>query len=141
MQKVFRNPIWENGDKKRIICEIEFTRDDGTIELLPASIAEGSADWDRLVELYKDTMDKIWDDHINSRQERENKMKEGEKRNEARIQQEKLFAKKLEIFEMEHVKESKNRKLKTMIRKAKSETEAIVFASILVKEELDKASV
>jgi hypothetical protein len=138
MKKKYINPYWENGDKQRIICSIEFTRDDGTIDIMPAAVSPDSPDWEELVNANKEIMDQIWDEHVARRDEQRKKQDEGDKRNQERIAQEDLFTQKLEIFEIDKVKNSKNRQLKSMIRKAKNQTEALIYASILVKEEMDK---
>ena len=49
---------------------------------------------------------------------------------------EELFNYKLEIFETEEIKNSKNRKLKSKLRRAKSKVEVNLFAMLLLKEEL-----
>ena len=50
---------------------------------------------------------------------------------------EELFNYKLEIFETEEIKDSKNRKLKAKIRRAKSKVEVNLWAMKLLEEALD----
>ena len=52
-------------------------------------------------------------------------------------QLEKLFNHKLEVFEIEEIKKSKNRKLKAKIRRSKSIPEVNIYAMLIMKEELD----
>jgi hypothetical protein len=47
-----------------------------------------------------------------------------------------LFNHKIKLFEIEEIQNSKNRKLKSKIRKAKSIEEASIFASVLVTTEV-----
>ena len=55
-----------------------------------------------------------------------------------RKQQEELFAAKLKIFEIESIKNSTNRDLKSRIRKAKSDVEATAWAAVLMLDEVKK---
>ena len=52
-------------------------------------------------------------------------------------QLEKLFNHKLEVFEIEEIKKSRNRKLKAKIRRSKSTIEVNIYAMLIMKEELD----
>lgn len=58
-----------------------------------------------------------------------------------RHNQEKLFSLKLESFEIEEVKNSTNRQLKSKIRKAKTLTEVQAFTTIIIMEELRNAGI
>ena len=49
---------------------------------------------------------------------------------------EKLFEYKLELFEVDEIKNTKNRKLKARLRRAKSIPEANVYAMFIMTEEL-----
>lgn len=140
LKQTFINPRWENGNKKdRILCDIEMVTADGRKNMFPAVISSGSEDYDVLVSQYTEMMDEKWQKHVKASKEyffqREKKRKETRKRDEKRIYQEKLFARKLELFEIDIIKESKNRKLKSLIRKAESESEAMLYAGLLVNRE------
>jgi hypothetical protein len=54
-----------------------------------------------------------------------------------RMKQETLFNIKLEAFEIEIVKNSKNKELKKLIRKAKTPLEVQAYATILIQKEMD----
>lgn len=140
LEQTFLNPRWENGDERnRIICDIEMTTAEGRKNRFPAAISPGSEDYDMLVKQYSELMDEHWKKHVESRKERqaerEEKHQEKRQREQERIKQEKLFAKKLELFEIDIIKGSKDRKLKSLIRKAKSESEAMLYAGVLVNRE------
>ena len=139
MERKILNPIWEDGDKReRIRVTFEYTMEDGTVQTQQAAISPDSEDWAACLEVRsEEEMDEIWSKHLADRADRQAKQEEGRKRTEERIKQEQLFAKKLEIFEIEEVKASKNRKLKARVRKAASETEALIFAGIIVQEALN----
>lgn len=142
MERKFINPYWEDGESKnRIRCQVQITGEDGTKKIFPAVISEGSDDWDYLVENFKEEMDKIWENYLSHRDAKRaakvEQKQEEKARNKERVKQEALFAKKLEIFEIEAIKNSKNRKIKSLIRKSKSETEALLYASVLINRDLD----
>ena len=67
------------------------------------------------------------------RQEREAKVKKQQERNEAK-RLEDLFNAKLATFEIPEIKQSKNRKMKAKIRKAKNSVEMQAYATILLME-------
>jgi len=50
---------------------------------------------------------------------------------------EELFNYKLEVFETEEIKNSKNRKLKAKLRRAKSKVEVNLYAMMLLQEALE----
>jgi len=54
-----------------------------------------------------------------------------------RMKQETLFNIKLEAFEIEIVKNSKNKELKKLIRKAKTPLEVQAYTTILIQKEMD----
>ena len=54
-----------------------------------------------------------------------------------RMKQETLFNMKLEAFEIEIVKNSKNKELKKLIRKAKTPLEVQAYTTILIQKEMD----
>ena len=56
---------------------------------------------------------------------------------QARAKQEALFNCKLEAFEVEAIKNSKNAEMKRMIRKSKSIMEVQAYATILLMKELE----
>jgi hypothetical protein len=58
--------------------------------------------------------------------------KEQKKTQKERTSQERLFDAKLAIFEIEDIKNSKNRKIKSKIRKAPTEIEAMAYATALL---------
>ena len=87
----------------------------------------------------------LGEEHINKNTEKRVKRKydENQAKKEAvasqkkALQLEKLFNHKLEIFEIEEIKKSKNRKLKAKIRRSKSIPEVNIYAMLIMKEELD----
>ena len=67
---------------------------------------------------------------------RDEHIKKRLQRAETRAKQEQLFGAKLQAFEIELVKNSKNNTLKKLIRKAKSPLEVQALTAILMSKEL-----
>lgn len=80
-------------------------------------------------EIKKNTQD--FRDELKSQKEREEATRK-------RILGEELFNLKLEIFEMDEVRKSKNTKMKSKIRRAENKTQALLYASALIQQEIDK---
>lgn len=139
MKRKIVNPIWENGDRRdRIKCTFEYHFDDGRVQTAPAVISPDSPDWPEAIEIRsEEEMDKIWSNRAAEREQRRERQRELQQREKERKLQEKLFAKKLEIFEIDAIKDSKNRKVKSLIRRAKSDTEALLYASVLINESVN----
>lgn len=149
MKRDFRNPIWYNEDKDSIACEIAIIDDDENESLHNGRVNKFSngeqinPDWTIIFELYSvedvdkltEEFDKIQKERIEERARVEEEERTRHKEREA---QEKLFARKLEIFELPEIKESNNRAIKSKIRKAKSELEVMVHAAKLIIEDETK---
>jgi hypothetical protein len=134
------NPVWENESKTQIKCQIVMTNSDETVTKHLAIVNQGSNDWDLVVEKYGlDKIDEMTDE-LNStidekRKEQREKSREDHLRSKERARLEKLFTRKLEIFEIEEVKNSEDKEAKAKIRKSNNETEALVYAAMLVMQE------
>lgn len=134
------NPLWEDGDTRERIKAVQtITFEDGATQSVPMMISKDSPDWEAALAVRsEEEMDKIWSDHLERRANRQERQRQERKDQEARYKQEQLFAAKLELFEIDAIKESKDRAMKSKIRKAKSVLEAQVYASVLVmKAELE----
>ena len=147
ISRTYRNVTWANETKNKINCEIVVNLDDGSSQVFEASVAQvegGNPDWDAIMDQFGvEAIDTATTDAIvkrNADRERrilldeENRKKEDEFR-----KQEALFAIKLEAFEIEAVKNSKNRELKAMIRKSKTLMEVQAYTTMLLMKELDNA--
>lgn len=135
MKVEFRNPRWENGSKKRIRADLVNIFDDGTEQSSPAFVSKDSPDWEKVLEVASiEKLDKQLEDDLDRHKTREARREQDHKDQMERRKQEDLFALKLEIFEIEAIKKSKDRKAKSKIRKAKSAAEAMIYASVLVSK-------
>lgn len=138
MKRTIVNPHWINN--ARTVISAEFHYDDGRVA--QATISESDVTNPDLVEikakftqeqLEANTRKKIQD--INA--ERDRKHQE-ELAKQQRKQQEELFAAKLKIFEIDAIKSSDNRQIKSKIRKSKSDVEAMAWASALLLDVAQK---
>lgn len=138
MKRTIVNPHWVNN--ARTVISAEFHYDDGRVAT--ASISESDVTNPDLVEIkQKFTVEEL---ETNTRKkiqqinaERERKRQEEEAKAQ-RKKQEELFAAKLEIFEIDSIKNSDNRALKSRIRKSKSGVEAMAWAAALLLDVAQK---
>jgi len=95
--------------------------------------------------LYKECVDTLTVEHIdeNTKKRNNRKLEEGKKREELKKSQEKakkmeqLFNYKLETFEVEEIKLSQNRELKSKLRRAKSIPEVNLWALKILDDYLN----
>lgn len=117
------------------MCKFRFT--DGKEQI--ASVVntnDGNPDWKEIFETF--TIEQI-DSYTNELLEKDNlnrqKKKEAEKEQIERMKADALFSAKLEAFEIEEIKKSKNRELKSKIRKAKTIFEVTAYSAALILKE------
>jgi len=136
-KRIIKNPWW--GNKEKTIVRCQFFMENG--EILEASVSdteEGNPDWYEIMETFGlEDIDKRTQAFIDAHEEQHRKEKEWRKDQQEKQRGDALFAVKLEAFEMDIIKNSKNRELKSMIRKAKSIMEVTAYASVLVMKELE----
>lgn len=151
MKREIRNPIWRNKYKESVICQIAIIDDDGNEVEHNGKISKFSSDeqinpdWTALLEKYSaEDIDKFTEEFDKEQQEILEKRKRVEEeertRRKEREAQEDLYERKLQLFELPEIKESKNRTVKSKIRKAKSELEAVVHAARLIVQDENKKS-
>jgi hypothetical protein len=75
-------------------------------------------------------------EHIMDIEEKRQRKQKSIKSNQVEKENDLLFKAKLEVFEMEEIKSSKNRAMKSKIRKAESVNQVYVYAGALVAIEL-----
>jgi hypothetical protein len=141
MKRTIINPHWVNN--ARTVLSAEFHYDDGRV--VTASISESEQTNPDLIEIKQkfstedleaNTRKKIQQINV----ERERKKQEEEAKAQRKLQEE-LFAAKLKIFEIESIKNSTNRSLKSRIRKSKSDVEALAWAAALMLNEAQQQEV
>jgi hypothetical protein len=146
MKKEWKHPFWETAAKDRLTARLNITHDDGSFTTSVARVSKFdengklSPDWEEILEQNSiSDIDKFTEDRLERhRQKREAEIKRQEERNEAK-RLEDLFNYKLQTFEIPEIKNSKNRKLKSKIRKAKNVIELNAYATILLTEIMNEA--
>lgn len=144
MKKQWKHPFWENYQKDRITCKLVIQHDDGKESSSTARIfkytngGKINPDWE---EILKQNDTAVIDKNTEEREERHRKRRESEvmekkERDQARKLEE-LFNAKLEVFEIDSIKSSTNRKMKARMRKSKNRYELLAYTVMLLKEEID----
>jgi hypothetical protein len=136
--------FFEGFDQNRIKTVLTITEDDGKIikqELIVNKFTEKGAvnpDYEEIITAISE--EKITE-NTNKRNER--KLKEREAIEQERIEKEKvealqeLFETKIQAFEIEAIKKSTNRELKSKLRKAANKVEVYIYSMMIVMEELN----
>lgn len=136
------NAFWETDDKNELNCILELIDDVGRetrqVMKLKRNDADGLPN-----ELFEEVLDVLGEEIIdkNTTERRERKKAESEDKKRRDLEHAKarklevLFNHKLELFEIDQIKESKNRLLKGKIRRARSRIEADMYAMELIRSE------
>lgn len=145
MNKVWKdNAFWDNAEKTRAMAILEVTTSEGVTSTQVLTVnkvgpsGEENPDW-------TDLMEAIGEEKIDANTEERIARKAEEERIEALRKEEmekskkleKLFDAKLQAFEIDEVKNSKNRQLKASLRRAKSIVEVNIYAMMIVMEQLE----
>lgn len=140
--RIIENPYWSNREKQHVIAEFYYP---DTGKRMTASIMNDGTnrDYDELMKKYSiEQIDANTKKRLDDRNERIKQNIERQKVDRTRMQQEQLFAAKLDAFEIDVIKSSKNRELKSKIRKAKNIMEVTAYTVMLLQqEETNKAIV
>ncbi len=136
-KRTIKYPIWDNDEKTKIKCQFHYENG----EILEASIMDtesGNPDWAEIMEIFGvEGVDKSHQEHLADR-ERRRELHEAERKE--KIESElasSLFTAKLEAFEIDTVKKSKDRFMKSRIRKAASIIEVSALTAVLLMKEFN----
>jgi len=140
------NAFWETPRKHILNAISEEDIKDGKKQTQVHKVDKFNADGTEN-ELFLEIVNFLGEDAIDASTERRLKRKADEaevekqkKAEEARARKlEELFKYKLETFEIEEIKESKNRVLKSKLRRSKSIPEVNLYAMMIVKESIEDA--
>ena len=139
------NAFWENPEKDKLNCILEMEDDVGRkstqVMLLSRLNKDGSEN-----ELFNEVIDALGEESVDRNTEERKIRKAAEKEEKkqrdsehARARKlEELFNYKLEVFETEEIKNSKNRKLKAKLRRAKSKVEVNLWAMKILEKTLEE---
>lgn len=138
------NAFWETDEKKELNCILELEDDMGRVTRQQMFLHRLNKDGSEN-ELFNEVVESLGEQRIDEETEarivrkkaekEEEKLRE-EEHNKAR-KLEKLFNYKLEAFEVEEIKNSKNRKLKAKLRRAKSKIEVDMYSIMILQEQLE----
>ena len=136
-KKKYLNPYWSNKDNRHLIVTIELSN--GQHSMASIQDPDGTnPDMKAVLEQYtEEEIDANTQEGLDRRNENIKRQMERRESQQARAKQEALFNCKLEAFEVEGIKTSKNTELKRMIRKSKSIMEVQAYATILLMKELE----
>ena len=142
MKKEFRHPFRENYQKDRITCKLVITHDNGEVTSSTSTVGKYGKNGE-ITQDYKDVIALTPVEQIDKNTlEREQRHKDNriadrrkQAEREAARKLEKLFNAKLEVFEIESIKNSTNRKAKSKIRRSKNQYEMMAYAIMLIQEE------
>lgn len=138
------NAFWETDQKNELNCILELEDDVGRVTRQQMFLRRFEKNGDEN-ELFNEVVDALGEARIDEETEarvvrkkaeaEESKIRE-EEHNKAR-KLEKLFNYKLEAFEVEEIKNSKNRKLKAKLRRAKSKIEVDMYSIMILQDQLE----
>ena len=140
MKRTILNPHWINN--ARTIISAQFQYDDG--RLVEATISEDDTSNPDLAEIKAKFTEAELEDNTQKNivkvtsETQKKKVAEETARN--RKINEDLFAVKLKVFEIDTIKNSNNKKIKSQIRKAKNELEVTAWAAALLMTEMNLQS-
>ena len=133
MAREIVNPRWGNTEKTQIIAGFKY--DDGRI--LTASItnsgdAAQNPDWKEIMQTFgADVLDQNTQKSLDDHNTRKTRSLEQRQQDADRYKKEALFNAKAEAFDIDLVKNSKNRSVKNKIRRAATITEVLVYTAML----------
>jgi hypothetical protein len=139
--------FWESYDQNRITTILMITDEEGRVTKQQLTVNRYNPDGTENPD-FKEIIEQITEEKVtkNTEVRKEKKEKERELNQQKHIEQEKakklqrLFEYKIEAFEVDEIKNSKNRLLKSKLRKAKNIVEVNIYSMMIVMEELNNES-
>lgn len=138
------NAFWETDEKNKLNCILEMEDDVGRVTrqvmLLNRHDRDGNPNelFNEVIEaLGEEAIDKETEDRVIRKKAEAEEEKQRELEHNKARKLEKLFNYKLEAFEVEEIKNSKNRKLKAKLRRAKSKIEVDMYSIMILQEQLE----
>ena len=141
------NAFWETDEEKELNCILELEDDVGRVTRQQMFLHRHDKDGSEN-ELFNEVVEALGEQRIDEETEdrvvrkkaeaEEEKIREEEHLKARKL--EKLFNYKLEAFEVEEIKNSKNRKLKAKLRRAKSRIEVDLYSIMILQEQLEGPS-
>jgi len=138
MKRTIKNPYWGNDEKTQVMCEFHFENGPTQVAAVTQT-KEGNPDWEEIFQNFTiEQIDDLTKTALAEAREEHEKRKQQEKDDIERMKVDASFQAKLDAFDIDIIKNSKNRQLKSRIRKAKTLLEVTAFASALITLEHEK---
>jgi hypothetical protein len=139
--------FWESYDQNRITTVLMITDDEGRVTKQQLTVNRYNPDGTNNPD-FQEIINQLTEEKItkNTQKRNEKRAAEREAREQQRLEKEKanqlqkLFEAKIEAFDIEDIKNSKNRVLKAKLRKAKNLIEVNIYSMMIVMEELENGS-
>lgn len=148
MQREILNPRWDNDNKTVIITTFRYTKSDGTVTEVKASVTnaeqpDGSPnpDWVEIMDTFGvEKIDQITQERLDHIAELDARRSEDVKRAKLRRKQEQMFDHKLFTFEKHEIQSIQDVDSKRKIRQASDIYELqIAISNALIKDAFDRA--
>lgn len=137
MKRTIKNPHWINN--ARTVLSVEFHYDDGRV--MSAVINGDDVNNTDLKQVLAEFTTEQLEENTRKAIAKQNRDREVAEKKEAaekdRQRQEALFALKLKAFEVDAVKNTTEKKLKSALRRAKSDLEVYAFASAIIMKDFE----
>lgn len=137
MKRTIKNPHWINN--ARTVLSVEFHYDDGRV--MSAVINGDDVNNADLKQVLADFTTEELEDNTKKAIAKQGRDREAAEKKEAaekdRQRQETLFALKLKAFDVEAIKNTTEKKLKSALRRAKSDLEVYAFASAIIIKDFE----
>lgn len=141
MKRTIKNPHWINN--ARTVLSVEFHYDDGRV--MSAVINGDDVNNVDLKQVLAEFSTEQLEENTRKAIAKQTRDREVAEKKEAaekdRQRQEALFALKLKAFEVEAVKNTTEKKLKSALRRAKNDLEVFAFASAIIMKDFESKQV
>ena len=134
----YRNPRWIDKENRSLFCEILVGQSYRPAQINVGNIEEGlvNEDFNAIMEIFtEEEIDANTEAHKDVVIEQEEKDAEQREVHRNRVMQEALFNMKLEAFEIPAIKNSEDKRIKKLIRKAKTQLEVQAWVTTLLQME------
>ena len=136
--------FWESYDQNRITSVLMITDDEGRVTKQQLTVNRYNPDGTDNPD-FQEIITQLTEEKITENTQKRNnrKIAEREAQEQKRLEREKaaelqkLFETKIQAFEIEDIKNSKNRVLKAKLRKARNLVEVNIYSMMIVMEELE----
>ena len=139
--------FWESYDQNRITSILMITDEEGRVTKQQLTVNRYNPDGTDNPD-FQEIIAQLTEEKITENTQKRNEKRVAERKaleqqrleKEKALELQKLFEAKIQAFEIEDIKNSKNRVLKAKLRKAKNLVEVNIYSMMIVMEELENGS-